>query len=167
MLAPLSPLEAAEIEYATHPTAATERAWLDARKAADLAEAKSRGLSHKAAADAQRAKEKAIEAKRKRLSACVKSARALAPELASFVAFFASSHVEGARRVDAMHRAIDAHNRTVREAQQLARELGVSMEVADEAHAWNASVGAGRAQRAALLAAGLRGVSDYWHEAHE
>jgi hypothetical protein len=160
--AALTPLEACELAYSEHPNSATEKAWLDARKAEDLALAKARGLAHKASVDAQRAREKQIVAQRKRLAEVIKLANGLANELEPHAIWWAATHVAAVRRVEIMLAAIDAQNRAVREANRLAAALGVTIEIAGEGHEGNARGAVGRAQNAALRGIGARAVTDYF-----
>lgn len=164
----MTAVEIAELNYFENQNDKTERALHDAKKAADLAEAKARGLAHKATQDARRAAEKAAGARTKRLAECVKLAQRVGPELQAHAQWFGEQHVAAAKRVDAMRAAIDTHNRLVREAHALAAVLAVDVEmIPQERYGWNAMNVCARAQREALLAAGMRGVGDYWHEAHE
>jgi hypothetical protein len=164
-----NPLEAARLDWAENPSAANEKKFYDLKRAADLAEARASLAARKAAEEAERASVKATAAKRKRLAEVTAIANGFSEAMKPHREWFAKTQLEAQRRVMSALDLVTQQQSACREAQQLANDLGVTIEIAGETHEGNVRGEVARAQGDALRAAGLgrASVADYFRPVHE
>jgi hypothetical protein len=146
----MRPIEIAELNYAEAPSGATAAAWEAARRDEEHALARARGKSHAEAANARRAAEKDVAAKRKRLSAIEPVADGFAASVSEIAKWFATTQMAALEKIKLGHEAIDRQIAAVREVERLKADLGITTQTAGFAHAGQLRGEVARAQGAAL-----------------